>query len=467
MSAESCSVVRPTIPLIKRTEITCQPDKDIQSANIQNVERSELVTSSCDPDVLDVSADLKTIQLTTINYVEAEPEEENLPGLSSSSTGEENTGEDEIRDKVFEQLIIPEKQETLGRSKSPIDFVRDVGYSVRDAFDEAGHTVEYLAKKIINRQSLQNLAENNVHIIHPTTNQTIGFGLHLEEHRHGCHAARVMEDGLAFKSHLQCGDIIRKLNGFDLEGLKIEDIVKRFTEVDVYEKIILSHIMFDLIAYPVDHCFCRLLNDHGRRKWKSGSIRGGTHHHPSTVRRQHYVYSGGRGECDLSEIPIHDKVEVHHTDAIQRITKVPQSGRAEGQNDTIYGQEQIGISIFLTELFIGNFHMELYQGGSKHRRVCVIRNKQSSHILDHDAGNSTRVEAKPAPNPNSNVIKNPDAKFYYWYSHPEFPEEDVFESVTKKNHFIQVTENNVLVVRKCSSASQVAANGRFRVINAK
>lgn len=153
MSAESCSVVRPTIPLIKRTEITCQLDKDIQSANIQNVERSELVTSSCDPDVLDVSADLKTIQLTTINYVEAEPEEENLPGLSSSSTGEENTGEDEIRDKVFEQLIIPEKQETLGRSKSPIDFVRDIGYSVRDAFDEAGHTVEYLAKKIINRVS--------------------------------------------------------------------------------------------------------------------------------------------------------------------------------------------------------------------------------------------------------------------------------------------------------------------------
>ncbi|XP_071839267.1 uncharacterized protein [Apostichopus japonicus] len=437
MSAESCSVVKPTIPFIKRTEITCQLDKDIQSANIQNVERSELVTSSCDPDVLDVSADLKTIQLTTINYVEAEPEEENLPGLSSSSTGEENTGEDEIRDKVFEQLIIPEKQETLGRSKSPIDFVRDVGYSVRDAFDEAGHTVEYLAKKIINRQSLQNLAENNVHIIHPTTNQTIGFGLHLEEHRHGCHAARVMEDGLAFKSHLQCGDIIRKLNGFDLEGLKIEDIVKRFTEVDVYEKIILvvERITEDesgnLVVYEVELTITLALSDDNITFTVEVEVNATYLRYQSTTKLKY-----------ITQTPFNASPKYLRVDG-RKVKMTPSTDKNS------------------------NFHMELYQGGSKHRRVCVIRNKQSSHILDHDAGNSTRVEAKPAPNPNSNVIKNPDAKFYYWYSHPEFPEEDVFESVTKKNHFIQVTENNALVVRKCSSASQVAANGRFRVINAK
>ncbi|PIK43326.1 hypothetical protein BSL78_19819 [Apostichopus japonicus] len=271
------------------------------------------------------------------------------------------------------------------------------------------------------KDSVQEPPGNNVNLSHPSTKSPIRFGLHIKVSEDGCfYVARAIENGLASLSTLQQGDVISKLNGTALKGYTLADVSTMFYNIDVRKEITMVILREkeeengNKLVVQIEVTITLILS--------------------------------------VTKIQVYNKPEVHLTATIQSITKVPQmDGNRVSMDTTIDSKSK--------------FRMELYETGSKSQyRVCVIRNEQCSNKVLDGAGNVIHAEAFDKPS-QGETTKYPDAKFFYWYAHPEFVGDDVFESFTNKNYFMTVGSNNSLGIEYFRSAALVEPRGRFRVNN--
>lgn len=286
------------------------------------------------------------------------------------------------------------------------------------------------------KDSVQEPPGNNVNLSHPSTKSPIRFGLHIKVSEDGCfYVARAIENGLASLSTLQQGDVISKLNGTALKGYTLADVSTMFYNIDVRKEITM------VILREKEE-------ENGNKLVVQIEV---------TIT---LILSEDKVTCEIDTIVTAQLLRYKSTTNPRYISQQPfnlspKYLRMDGNR----------VSMDTTIDSKSKFRMELYETGSKSQyRVCVIRNEQCSNKVLDGAGNVIHAEAFDKPS-QGETTKYPDAKFFYWYAHPEFVGDDVFESFTNRNYFMTVGSNNSLGIEYFRSAALVEPRGRFRVNN--
>lgn len=372
---------------------------------------------------------------------------------SNGPTNDTSKEESDVQEQIEEEEITPTREDDLSLSleafvpgsADQVDgaiahLLKDLTLKTFDFVGNFTHRVEAKAKRLGKKQpSVEGPPENNIHLLHLRTHQVIQMGLHIKEHEKGCRISRIIKDSIACRTKLKENDIIMKINGFGLRCMSIGDIITHFSKIDITESFTLTIRR-------------KIVTDNGKITFVDIDV-----NITITISAENEI------DFEIDFEVTAQKLKYQSSTSNKYIAQVPTGRspvymRVDGKDacmDTKTDKQAV-------------FRLELYRGGSNGRRVCVMRNQPSNQVIDRNNRNSVNeLFATNAPSPNGQTVASPDTKYFYWDNHPNYKNDDVFESVNERGYYITSTDSNKLVLRKFNSLRSVTPEARFRIIDVK